>query len=74
MWSIIGRIALPLLLASWATAQSDFQTKCSNVRTAVAAIPSITVNIVEFVPNGTNLTLPDNVGGFCTHLSRKTGN
>jgi hypothetical protein len=69
MWSILRRIALPLLLAGWVTAQDDFQEQCSNVRAAVAAISDVTVNIVEFVPNGTNLTLPDNVSSSRTRLS-----
>lgn len=69
MWTIVGRIALSLLLAGWVTAQGGFQEQCSNVRAAVAAIPNVTVNVVEFVPNGTNLTLPDNASSSRTHLS-----
>ncbi|KAK5055144.1 hypothetical protein LTR84_012892 [Exophiala bonariae] len=60
MWSNVRLITGLLPLLGLVTAQSNFQKQCSDVRAAVAGIPNVTVNIVDFVPGGTNVTFPDN--------------
>jgi feruloyl esterase len=53
---------LPLLtLASAVLAKQDaFQAKCASFGHKIK-LPNVHVNFVEYVPGGTNLTLPDNV-------------
>lgn len=52
---------LPLLtLASAVLAKQDaFQAKCASFGRKIK-LPNVHVNFVEYVPGGTNLTLPDN--------------
>lgn len=55
---------LALILSGLASAQDSFREQCNDVRASVAAIPNVIINLVEFVPNSTNLTFPDNVGKY----------
>lgn len=49
-----------LALGSTALASQDaFQSRCANFASEID-IPDVTVNFVDYVPGGTNLSLPDN--------------
>lgn len=63
LWSILA-------LGSVAVASQDaFQSKCTSFASKID-LPDVTVNFVNYVPGGTNLSLPDNPEN-CGEASRQ---